>query len=482
MQYVNSAQWDYLWSTNTPAALLAQLREVSVKPYTQAAVILDARVTQCLIGCGDEAALDYAEAALTRYQGRAGLDVALLRAMHLLANMDQFNIDTILQVAPVIQGTDPHRMEAAVFTYFSVGGAASVAGDVEAALLWTARAEGIAQLLGLTHRLRVLRLELARLRLFADSPVDPELVMMDADTPHVGTARWGGQLATQALLARGEYAWAVRYGEARNVPELPLLYALAGMPEPAGQPVGDRWARMAADAVRAAEAGRFDCMPVLPVGETPAQKLGPVLNALRAACGYSSLPNIEMALGARPGRRDLRVMWNVVRLKVALDGELNVNPAALVEEILGDLRTLPGAGEIVGLLARLLPHQMLLLTYAPGAADVPALASVNVPLLTGDTVRGPVRLDVHGPTADVLIGRALGVQIVINTGFVSKMRTKCREVGLDMDRMVTVGHLYRWMGTLSRAAAGSSSERAWGAALSGVVSGAPRLRRLLAGQ
>lgn len=480
MRYADPAQWDYLWSTGKPDQLRAQLLGLSVEWDSQDAVTRDARIVQCMIGLrqSDEA-LDYADDALARWQGRAGVDVALLRAMRMLVLMDLRDSDEVLRASLLIQGTSPSRMEAAVFSYFATGTAHAVNGEPETALLHVARAEAVAQLLGMTHRLRVIRLELARLRLQAGQLVEAEPVLDDADTSHPATSAWGAMVAMLALAARGELVRSAGYAVSRGLKEAPLICAMAGAPVPTE---GDAWCLSAAQAIAAATQRRYDLMPVLTVGVTPAMQYGPFLNGLRAVCGYSSLPNVDVALGPRPSRVDLRVLWNMVRLTAALRGLGSGNASVIVAEILDDLRRLPMGCELVGFIQRLLPHQALLLTYAPGAASVPALSCVSVPLLCGDTVRGPVRMDMHRPTGDMLIARALGESRHVNTGLVSKARGKLRAVGVDMDGLVTVGHLHVWLTAITQSAAGTPAAEGWHAAHAALLDGSPRLRWVLSGR
>lgn len=480
MNYVNPAQWDYLWGSGNPKKLYAALNKLSVEPDTQGHVVHSARICQCLIGMHqDDAALEWIEGALARFQGRPGLDVALLRAYRLICLINMQNPEAVVRSVPLIQGTEANRMEAAVFSHYAVSMAHSVLGDPDAAMLHLARAEAIAQLLGMTHRLRVMRLELARQRLQAEHTVDPEDVFGEADTPHQATSRWGNTIGAVACAVQCEFQRALERAIPLHLEELPVLYALAGRPDPE-EPSSDSWYGLAAQAIRAAEAGRYQDMPALQInGGRPITAYSPILNGLRAAHGHGGL--VEVELGPCPRRRDLRVLWGMVRLVAILNGKLAGNPATVIEQVLADLRGIPAGAQLVALMQRLMPHQVLLLTYGPGAADVPALSGITVPLLVSDYVRGPVRVDIHRPTAELLISRSLGERLTVspNTGLVSKTRSKLRTAGMDMDSMLNAGQLYRWLCTCAQAANGTGLAGRWQGSVRRLLDESQSLRRVL---
>lgn len=480
MNYVNPAQWDYLWGSGNPRKLHAALERLSVEADSQLHVIYEARMCQCLLGMRrDDAALERANMALDRFQGRPGLDVALLRAVRLLCLMSMSDTETTIRQAPLIQGTDPSRMEAAVFSHYAVSTAYSVKGDPDAAMLHLARAEAIAQLLGMQHRLRVMRLELARQRLQAEHAVDPEDVFGEADTPHQATSRWGNTIGAVACASQCEFQRALERAIPLGLEETPVLYALAGRPDPE-EARGESWSDLAAQAIRAAEAGRYQDMPALQVnGGRPISKYSTILNGLRAAHGHGGL--VEVELGPFPRRRDLRVLWGMVRLTGILNGHLSGNPAQVIEQVLGDLKGIPAGAELVALIQRIMPHQAVLLTFAPGAADVPALSGITVPLLVSDYVRGPARVDVHRPTAEMLISRSLGDQLATspNTGLVSKTRSKLRAAGVDMDSVLNAGQLYRWLCRCAQSANGGTLAPRWQASVRRLLDESQCLRRVL---
>lgn len=479
MNYVNPAQWDYLWGSGNPRKLYVALHHLSVEKDTQAHVILEARLCQCLLGMRqDDAALSHANKMLSRFQGRPGLDVSLLRAVRLMCLMTNADTECTIREAPLIQGTDPSRMEAAVFSHYTVSTAYSVQGDPDTAMLHLARAEAIAQLLGMTHRLRVMRLELARQRLQAEHTIDPLAIYEEADTTHQATFRWGQTIGAVALTAHCEFQRALERSKPLGIEELPVLYALAGQPDP-DEPRSESWADLAAQAIRAAEAGRYGEMPVLQLhGGRPLTKYSPILNGLRAAHGHGGL--VEVELGPCPRRRDLRVLWHMVRLTAILNGRLSEPAAPVIAQVLADLKALPVGGELMALIQRLMPHQAILLTFSPGAAEVPALSGITVPLLMGAHVQAPARVNIHRPTGEMLIARGLGErENSLNTGFVSKARAKLRSSGIDLDHLLSAGQLYRWLCVCAEETSGGPHGAAWQAAVRRLLDESQSLRRVL---
>lgn len=486
MKYADPALWDYFWSANSASEVRQMLLAQPSPQDDQAHVLRVARLAHVLNALNQtDDALDMLEESLDRFEGCPGVDVALLRAIRLVVLVSNDQYDEALRGPPLIQGLTPLRLEAAVFSHYAYGLALRARGQIQAAVISVARAEGLAAQMGLRHRTSILRIELARLRLSLGEMLNPAEVLFEADSRHAPTAAWGASVAVGAMVGRGEYRQAHALAMSRRLGDLPFLAALAGVSaHPDEETVGHWWSKKIAVAIRAAERGDYDEMPAIEVfSDSHTTRYGGLLNGLRALRAYRSFSSVDAELGEMPAGHDQRALWGMIRLAAVLEKQASGNLMILADGIIADLAALPYPADVIHLMERLLPHQSVLLTYFPGALKtVPALSGIRTPLLVGDTIRGAANVEMHGATAEVLIAKALGERIVINTGLVSKARNKLRTHGIDMDRMATIGHMYRWLLQISHSAEGTPRAAEWTSCVQALPSSSLRLRRVLTGQ
>lgn len=467
MKYSDPAVWDDLWEHQQPQHLLALLSK-----NKEANPDWHARYVQTLGMLGQLAeALDHTDSSLAMYEGQPGCDVDLLRAVRLQLLNACGQYAQVVHDAREVFGIAPRRMEAACITQSALAYAQMYLGDKTTAMLHLGQALGLANALDLPHRRRAIQLSWSHLLNSMGLPAPRDVLLGITKSPHRATARTGAIRVVESYMYAGDYPLAEAIAIKHELPDMARL-ARAFMGQWDDDPGDD-----VVLGIKMIYSRRYSEIPAINVDTTALSGYGRILNAARSL-DAGTRSNFRMVLGDEPGHPDQRFYWHAIKLIAIVEGLLDDNLAEAITHATEALLAVPNQTYLTKMLSAGTPRIAVLLAHAPDSRLSSFSTGVAVPFLADNYLINHNRIPVTDVVAKHLIAQSLGMSWVINTGYLSKYRSRLREAGIDPASVVTIGELYRYAEMARNTASGRLAE-AWDGVLERLRRSSPLLRQVL---